>query len=134
MNIYIHNTKGYITLISTLIVGAISLSIGLSLLMLGTDSSRKTLVEQQSLQARSLATTCAEAALQEIRNDTGFSGTDTIVVGQGECTYTVTILVGESRDIESTGTVGAVIRKVHVTLDQINPSINLTLWEDVADF
>jgi len=128
------NSDGYITLISVLVVGAIGVAITTSLLLFGLGSSRSSFAIEQSAQARSLADACAEEALQEIRDSTPYTGSDNLSLGQGDCDYTVTSGGGQNRTIDASGTVGTVQRKVKISINAINPSINITSWQEVADF
>lgn len=129
-----NNTDGYITLISVLIVGAIGTSIVIALVLLGIGSSKTSIALEQSFEARSLATLCAEEALEQIRSNDAFSGTATLSIGNGDCEYTVINNGGESRTIESTGTAGNVIRRTEVEISQIYSTIQITNWVDVVDF
>lgn len=126
--------KGYSLLLAVLIIGAIAVAITVSLLLLGIDSSETSFSLEQSKKARGLANACAESALQEIRNSTPFTGSDTINFSDGSCSYTVTNDGGSNRSIESSGTVGDVVKKISVSIDQINPDINIVSWQEVADF
>jgi four helix bundle protein len=126
--------KGFILLLSVLIVGAVALGIALSAVLLSTDSHRTSLAILQSNQARSLADACAEQALEAIRVDDGFTGTGNLTLGQGSCSYTVTDLGGENRNVESTGTVANVTRRVELNIDQISTMINISTWEEVDTF
>lgn len=126
--------KGYIALITVLVTGAVGVAIAISLLLLGLGSSRTSFALEQSNQAKALANACSEEALQQIRDSTPFTGTGNLTLGQGTCIYTVTSQGGQSRTITSTGTVGTIIRKVNIILDKISPSINVTSWQEVADF
>lgn len=128
------NEKGYITLLSTLFLVAIGGVIAGSIILLGLGSSRSSFALVQSNQAKALANACAEEALQQIRNSTLFTGTGSLTLGQGLCSYTVTSGGSENRTIISTGTVGTVIRKVKIIISAINPTINITSWQEVADF
>ena len=126
--------NGFITLISVLIVGAVGVAIAASLLLLGLGSSRTSFALEQSNQAKALANACGEEALQQIRDSTPFSGTGSLTLGQGTCTYTVVKLTGQNRTVTASGTVGTIIRKVSISLDKITPNINITSWQEVADF
>lgn len=128
------NRRGYITLISVLVVGAVGVAIATALLMLGLTSSRTGFALVQSNQAKALANACAEEALQQIRDLTPYVGTDGLSIGSGTCTYTVTSQGGQNRTIESLGTVGTTLRKVEVILDQIYPHLVVVSWQEVADF
>ncbi len=123
--------NGYVTLIAVLIIGAVGVAIATSLLLLGLGSSRTSFALQQSNQAKGLANACMEEALQQINGSIPFSGTGTLTIGQGTCTYTVTKLTGQNRTVAATGTVGSIVRKVNVSIDKISPNIHITSWQEV---
>lgn len=122
---------GFATLMAVVVMGAVSVTITVSVLLLGIDNSRTSFATVQSNQAKALINACAEDALKTIDNTTGFSGTVNITLGLGTCTYTVVDLGGENRSITASGTVGTIIRKLSITLDDINPTIHLTSWQEV---
>jgi hypothetical protein len=125
------NQNGYVALIAVLVIGAASLAIALTLLVSGTDSQREILITQQSAQARNLAKGCVDEALQQIRDNTAFTGTGSLTLGQGSCTYTVTNTGGSNRTISSSGTVQNSIRKIQASVT-IGTSISITSWQEVS--
>ena len=133
---YNKHQKGYITLVSVLVVGAVGIAITTSLLLLGVGSSQTSYAYQQSNQAKFLANACAEEALQQIRDSTLFAGSNSLTLGQGTCTYTVinTTPTGQERTITASGTVGTIIRKVVIFINKINPTMKVTSWQEVAGF
>ncbi|MDH3324750.1 MAG: hypothetical protein OEL89_03870 [Candidatus Peregrinibacteria bacterium] len=124
----------YVTLVAVLVVGAVSLAVSTSLIMLGLGTSRTSLARAQSYQAKSITNACAEMALEGIRLDAGHLGTQNLTLGQGSCSYTVTTQGGESRIIEAIGTVGTVVRKMKISITAINPYITVSSWKEVSDF
>lgn len=133
-NMLVKKQSGYVTLLSVLVVGAVGVAISTSLLLLGLGISRTGLSFQQLYQAKALSSTCAEEALQKVRNDTSFSGSGVLSLGQGSCNYVVTNQGGQNRLVIATGTVGTIVRKTKVVLNTINPKIIITLWQEVNDF
>lgn len=130
-----HNmNKGFITLISVLIVGAIGTAIAVSLILLGLSSSRTSFAIEQSNQAKALANSCAEEALQQIRDSTPYTGSGNLSFGQGTCSYTVTSQGGQNRTITASGTVGTIVRKVQVVINTITPLIGVVSWQELPDF
>lgn len=123
---------GYIALLAVLIVGSAGLAIATAMLLTATDSQRSTLVSQQSAQARSLATACGEEALEQIHDNTAFTGTNNMSLGQGTCTYTVTNTGGSNRTITASGTVGTVVGKVQITLTIGATSITINTWQEAT--
>lgn len=129
------NTKqGYITLMSVLIVGAIGATIATSLILLGLGVSRNSFALEQSSIARALANSCSEEALQQIRDSTPFTGTGSLFLEQGICEYEVINNGGQDRTIIASSTVKTIVRKVKITIDTINPDINIVSWQEVSDF
>ena len=126
--------KGYIALITVLVTGAVGVAITVSLILLGLGSSRTSFSLEQSNQAKALANACSEEALQQIRDSTPFTGTGNLTLGRGTCAYAVVNDGAQNRTVSASGTVGTVVRKVKITIDKINPSINITSWQEVADF
>ncbi len=135
-NLKIQNlvTTGYITLLSILVVGAVGVAITTSLILLGLSSSRSSFALEQSYQAKAFANACAEEVLQQIRVSTSFTGSGSIMFQHGICEYTVTNTGGQNRTITASSTVGTIVKKVSVTIDTINPQINITAWQEVANF
>lgn len=128
------NQKGYITLLSTLFLVTIGGVVAGSLILLGLGFSRTSFALDQSNQAKALANACTEEALQKIQESTPFSGSATITLGNGNCSYTVTKLTGQNRTIIASGTIGTIIRKINISIDKVNPDINITSWQEAADF
>jgi hypothetical protein len=128
----LRSQNGYIALITMLVVGAASLAIALTLLVNGTDSQRAGLVAQQSAGARGLADACMEEALQQMHDNSAFTGTNSITLGKGTCSYTITNNGGNNRTVDVTGTVSNVVRKIqaHVTIN--TSDISVTSWQEVS--
>lgn len=126
--------KGFVVLLSVLVFTVVGMALVSSLMLFGIGQLQSSFSVEQSGQARALANACAEEALQRINDSVSFSGTGNLSLSTGTCNYTVISLSGSNREIEATGTVDSIIRKVFITLDQINPSIHITSWQEVADF
>lgn len=128
---YLTSSQGFVALISVMIVGAIGISVGVSLLLLGLASSRNSLTLEQSAISKALADACMEEALQKIRESTPYTGTGSLTLNGADCNYTVTSGTGQNRSIVSTGTMSSVVRKVSISIDRINPAINITSWQEI---
>lgn len=125
--------KGYITLLAVLVLGAVAIIIAISLLSLGTSSTKTILAIEQSNQAKALANACTEEALQQIKDSVSFSGSNNLILGQGNCEYTVIKLTGQNREINSIGMIGTIIRKNKIIIDSITPNINIVSWREVEE-
>ncbi len=125
------NARGYITLMSVLVLGAVGVALTISLILLGLGASRTSFALEQSNQAKALANACAEEGLMRIRESTSFTGSGNLALGSGNCVYTVTNQGGQNRTVSSTGTVGTLVRKVRILVTAITPAITLASWQEV---
>lgn len=123
--------KGFVTLISVLLVGVVGLVIALSLIMFGLGSSKTALVFMQSNQAKALSNACAEEALEQIRTSTSFTGYGSLSTDNGSCWYSVTGSA-PNKAITAYGTVGTVTRNVIVNTSAVSPQIMISLWHEVG--
>lgn len=126
--------SGFITLLSLLIAGAVGLSIAVSLITLGIDYSKSTITTEDAALSKNLANTCADEALEKIRENQNYVGSGGLNFGQGSCTYQVTNLGGQNRQINTTGLVRNSVRKMKIFLSQVVPRIKTSSWQEVGDF
>ncbi|MBI4947970.1 hypothetical protein HY844_00190 [Candidatus Berkelbacteria bacterium] len=121
-------SNAYITLISILIIGAVSLAITLSVLTFGIVSGQNTATSNSMFIAKGLADSCAEEALIQINLSPQYVGTETLTTGPNSCTYTVTDTGETAKLITSISTVGTIKRKVTVQVSAIIPNIIISSW------
>jgi hypothetical protein len=127
-------TEGYIALISVLLISAIGTAIMISVIASGITSSKTDLSLQRLGGARSLASSCAEEALQRILESSITTGNGNLTIGSGTCSYIITSASGTNITISSTGLMGTITSKIKVILATTTPGITLSSWEEVADF
>lgn len=126
-----HTRSGFVTLYSVIILGSIGLALVAALAMSSMWTIRTSGNDKDSAQARKLADSCTELALQAIRNNTNFTGSGNSSLGNGTCTYVVTNTGGNNRTITATGTVGNIIRRISASVDSFSPVINVASWQEV---
>lgn len=124
--------KGFITLLSVMVLGTIAVAVAISLLVLGADAARTSLVFEQSGGARALADACAEEGLQLLRGNLSFAGNGSLALASGTCSYGVTG-AGQNHTVNASGTLGVAIQKVQIIIDKVTPAIHIASWQDVAD-
>ena len=120
-------TNGYATLLSVLIVGTVGSTIALVLLVLGIKAGKSSSALEGGMMAHTVSEACVEAALKQIVSATSYTGTATINLGPGVCTYTVTQPTSPTRLITTSSTVGVAVRKMTV-----NVTINSTSGQEIA--
>jgi hypothetical protein len=126
--------KGYIALISVILMSALGISIMLSVIVSGVNAGRTDFSLQQSGGARSMASSCAEEALQRILETGTTTGVGNLTIASGTCSFLITSNNGQNITIQSTGLLGTVTSKIKVVIASTSPGITLSSWEEVADF
>jgi len=126
--------KGFVILLSVLIIGVIGLSIALYLLTAGLVFSKSSFNLEQSNQTKMLANTCAEYGLYKISSCTSTEGIFNLNLTEGNCTYSVIKQSETSRTIESQGNVSNVTRRVKIEVDELEPVVHVNSWQEVASF
>ncbi len=129
------NQKGYIALISVLIVTALVILIASSANLASISESNMGLKEQQTWEVYYLATACAEEALMSLKKDLDYSGNETLTFADGECTILDIGGTGnQNRTIKTSGSAFGLIRKIKIEINRIRPEIEIESWQEVADF
>jgi len=128
------NNQGYIVLVTVLIVGAVGISIAVAMILLGLGQTRSEATADQLNQTKALANACAEEGLQQVRTSDSYTGGGSLTLDNGTCTYLVLKTGNDSREIQATGTIGDVSRKVKITTDSLHPTINIVSWQELSDF
>lgn len=124
--------QGYVLLLSVLVIGAVSLTIALALLASGVDGQRATDIYQRSQQARALADGCAEEALQRLHDNTAYSGSGSLTLGNGTCTFSVSPGAPGTATIGATGIVKGVMRAERVSVQITSVGLTIAAWQIVG--
>lgn len=130
--------RASIILINVVVLGAMSSAVVIALLTGSLTSAELLANYQRQVEARLLASSCAELALEAIRDSRLSLGTSgSRVFPRGSCDYTI------SREAtpEGWGTVTAtgrqslgMVRKITIRTRQIRPSISLVHWQEMTDW
>lgn len=126
------NHPSFVTLMSVLILAAVGSLIAVTGLLLGTSSVQTATVDEASQQAKGLTNACGEAALNRIRQSPNSSGLWTLTFSSGQCSYTITIGVGQNRTITTVGIVKNVYRRLRISVNNTIPKVLVSSWQEVA--
>ena len=125
---------GYVALMSVIILGAVGGIITTTLYLTGIENVQSSDLYIKSYQAKALADTCVESAIEKIITSTSTTGTENIIISYGVCTFSITNGIGQAKYISSIANVSDVIRKVSVIVDpsQVTPihTIKIFSWQE----
>lgn len=125
--------RGYIALISVIVIAAIGVAIMISVVASGMLASKTDFSIQQLGMARNAASSCAEEALQKILETGTTSSNGSLSLGSSTCDYLVFSPNGQTT-IHASGTTDRIVSKIKVVISSSSPAILLSSWEEVADF
>lgn len=127
--------KGYVFLLSVLIIGAIASEMVVTLMLLGLSAEQNGLSYLQSVQAEEYARSCAERAFRSLRNDLTYDGGEYITFTYGSCQIRHTGGSGNAdRVLCIEGITGRTTRRLQISLAKVFPRVEVTSWEMVSDF
>lgn len=126
--------KGYIALISVILIGTLGTAIMISVINSGISAGKTDFALQQSGGGRVLASSCAEEALQKILETGTTSSSGGLTIGSGTCTFLISSVNGQNITIDSTGFLGTLTSKIKVIIATTTPSIVLSSWQEVSGF
>lgn len=130
------DSKGYVLLFSVIVVGAIAALVASSFLIMGLDYGYTSSLYVAEKQARVLADTCAEIALEKLKESVTYAGNETITFPAGE--YCIISPVGGSgtsnRTVQAQGFDNNLVRKVKVEVSSTSPQMTVSSWQEVSDF
>jgi hypothetical protein len=123
--------KGFATLFSVIILMLLSLMVVSGVLISGVDGMQINSNYRNGILARALAESCGNVALNKLKIDNTYSGTETVTLGTGSCQIlAITGSGNTSRVIQATGTVGTSVRKIEISVATLNPNTVLNYWND----
>lgn len=126
--------NGYVALLSVILIAAIGVGIMVSVIASGVNATKTDFSLQQLGNVRSLASSCAEEALQKILETGTTSSQSNLTIASGTCSYVIIPTGGGALTINAAGFLGTVTSKIKVLVASTTPSITLSSWEEVADF
>ena len=121
--------KGFVTLISVIILTAISVSIISTDLLISSDTQSSSKVARDTIQTRYLAETCVEVALNRLKINLTYSGNETINTTFGDCQISIVNGTGNTnRSFSTTATSNNTTKSFNITVSQVNPDLILTQY------
>ncbi|KPJ57112.1 hypothetical protein AMJ49_02315 [Parcubacteria bacterium DG_74_2] len=123
--------KGFIALMTVLIIFGIVLIIGLSVSMLSVNEATMGLKKTQSSRAYYLANLCAEHSLMRLKENSNYSGNEIIQTEEGNCQI---LSIENNWIVKVIGNFQNQIKKIKIIISQVNPQMIIQSWQEVADF
>jgi hypothetical protein len=129
------NQRGYVLLLSVIVVGIVSGSIASTILLFGIGQNRSSLAIQEGANARFLADSCAQEVLEQLIQDDTYAGSEILDFDNGTCTVAAVSGSGQSnRTVQVTGVSGSSTKRVQVIVTTVGPPMVISSWQEVSSF
>lgn len=126
------NKNGFVTLFSLIILMVISVSVFTSILLVNIDSLNSVEATRQGIVARSLANSCMEIAINELKDDQAYTGNETFTFTNGTCQIiSISGSGNTNRTIRVSGSADGYVRKVEALVLEINPATSISYWQEI---
>ncbi|MEI6510804.1 MAG: hypothetical protein WCO25_02060 [Candidatus Uhrbacteria bacterium] len=125
------NDRGFAALIGVLVLGAVAATTASALVFASTNSLQASLGLRQYYEAKGIARACADVALRQIHDNVLYTGSGSVTLGAGSCTYGVANSGGSVRTISVTATVANVTKKLLISTSALSPKIVISSWREV---
>lgn len=127
---------GFIALLTVLVISAVALLVGTGLVIRAIGATNITLATDAMDRTYVAATACAEHALISLKSSLSYAGNESMTLSNGDtCRILAVTGVGNlNRVIQTTSTVQGATRKMQVNVGNVNPTMGISSWQDVAAF
>ena len=127
--------RAAVTLISVIILSFVALAITTTILLADINNNLRTAALLKGSEAHANAETCAEIALNRLKDDVNYSGTENFTLTYGTCEILLISGSGNNnRILQTIGRSGNYTQRIQVDLAQLNPDTQITSWQNLADF
>jgi len=136
-NLKEHNRfeKGFIALTSVLILSGFLIILFMGMFFSATEELEKVTNESEAIKALSLANSCVEVALNELKNNSGYNGGENIQVDENNCEIKPVEDEGDVKILRGEGEINERIKRIEVVTDISNhPEIKIIDWKEISEF
>ncbi len=136
INNYTKYSSGFAALTSTIIISAVIVLLIVGAFTISTIEIDKSKARYNSENAWAWANLCTEEALQEIRENSEYTATDTTYgnINASGCSFSVSGDWVDGKTIQSTGFFSDHTRRIKVVVNDYNPKLVIASWEEVTSF
>jgi hypothetical protein len=123
--------EGLVALMAVLIILVTALVIGIGLSLRSISGMKMSLQKFQSSEAYYLANLCAEQGLMKLKENRSYLGGETLNIQERQCTI---LPIEGNWTIKVSATSSNQFKKMVIIVEEINPRMIISSWEEVVDF
>ncbi|MEA2092694.1 MAG: hypothetical protein U9P61_01855 [Patescibacteria group bacterium] len=126
---------GFVALTSVIIINAFIVVLFIGMFFSATEQIERADDREFSTRALGLANSCAEVALNELKNDLAYTGNEIVTVGAYSCNILELDGTDMAKVIKTTGAVNGYTKRVQIEVDTFaHPYLEIIDWRVVSEF
>jgi hypothetical protein len=126
---------GFVALTSVIIINAFIVILFVGMFFSATEQIERADDREFSTRALGLANSCAEVALNELKNDLAYTGDETVTVGAYSCDILELDSTDMAKVIKTVGIVNGYTKRVQIEVDTFaHPYLEIIDWRVVSTF
>lgn len=123
--------SAFAALFSVLILMIISGFVITSILVSSATGIQNNSVYRDGIEARALADSCANVAIDNLKDDNTYPGSESITIASKQCQILVISGSGNNnRVVRGQATVNGVTKKIEVNISELVPNTIINYWEE----
>jgi hypothetical protein len=125
--------NGFVSMLTIVLLMIMVITMTITILTVLIDSNISYGIVADSVKARANADSCVEIAINKLKEDTAYIGSNELVTTDyGSCTIVSVLGTGNTnREINVTGNFKDITRRVRVTITTVNPDTTISSWLEV---
>lgn len=132
-----NSQNGYIILMSVIILSALGAAVVSTMLILALSHGQSGSAAADGVRANALAEGCAESALNSLREDGNYGGSENIVLTSGDCSILQIEFQDSVYTIKTSAASAEAVSKILITAQRAEgpPAyMQIVSWQPVTDF
>ena len=127
--------RGFIALTSVLVLSGVFIVLFMGMFFSATEEMEKVTNESEAIKALSLANSCIEVGLNELKNNSNYTGGENVQVDENDCEIKPVEDEEDVKILKGEGEINERIKRIEVVVDISNhPEIKIIDWKEVSSF
>lgn len=124
--------RAYVTLLAVIVLSSVAVVMVTASLLISTENLQANGRVRTALEAKALAESCGEIALNKLKINTSYTGNESITLSFGSCQIqTITGAGNTNRTIQTLATKDGITKRLTIVVQTVNPTTIITSWQEV---
>lgn len=127
--------NGFIAITAIILLSAFFIVLFVGMFFSAAEEMERTVDKEKIMIALSLANSCAEEALNRLKNDINYDGEESINIGKYQCDILELESTEYMKTIKTEGEADGYLKRIQIEVSIQNyPELEIIDWQEVSDF